>query len=152
MDEYKRSYPYTYSNQPKKRKKRQYFTKDIENLLYALGDGPISSDSTVQALDDLLVEFLVDTCHNVSLYAKSQGRTRIKMNDLVFALRQDPLKLARHQYIIEQHSNITKAKKMFDDKTAGEEGKKNKGEFFDFDDDEDEEEEDDGKKKKKSSK
>lgn len=139
--------------QNKRRKKKQYFTKDVENLLYALGDGPVSTDATIQALDELLHEYLVDTCHDLMLYAKSQGRTRIKMNDLVFVLRNDPLKLARYQYVITQNSYIKKMKQMIKDKYLGSEEKRGrKGEeeeFEEFDDEDEEEEEEEGDKKKR---
>lgn len=102
----------------RKRKKQRLFTKDIENLLYAMGDRPVSTDLTVNALEDILVEYLVDLSVNIHKFAKSQGRTRIKMNDLGFTLRNDPLKLARFQYIIEQSYKIERAKKMFEDKTT----------------------------------
>ncbi|ODV79113.1 TFIID-18kDa-domain-containing protein, partial [Suhomyces tanzawaensis NRRL Y-17324] len=102
-----------------RRKKFQgLFLRDIEYLLYALGDRPVSSDATVLCLDDIMVEFLVDLCHEVMGYSKSQGRSRVKMNDLVFAFRNDPLKLARFEYINKQNYRIQKAKKMFEEKTG----------------------------------
>ncbi|RLV92928.1 ERAD-associated E3 ubiquitin-protein ligase DOA10 [Spathaspora sp. JA1] len=101
----------------RKRKKQRLFTKDIENLLYAMGDRPVSTDSTVSALEDILVEYLSDLSSQILTFSRSQGRSRIKMNDLAFALRNDPLKLARFQYIIEQSHKIERAKKMFEDKT-----------------------------------
>ncbi|EGW29914.1 uncharacterized protein SPAPADRAFT_63545 [Spathaspora passalidarum NRRL Y-27907] len=100
----------------RKRRKQRLFTKDIENLLYAMGDRPVSTDATVSALEDILVEYLTDLSGQILMFARSQGRSRIKMNDLAFALRRDPLKLARFQYIIEQSQKIERAKKMFEDK------------------------------------
>lgn len=128
-----------------KRKKRQLFTKDIENLLYAMGDRPYSLNSTVSALEDILVDFISRLSHTMVHYAASQGRNRIKLNDLAFALRNDPLKLGRMMYILEQSHKIERAKKLFDEEQGTLD---KKGDLFGKlgDDDEDEEDgEGDGK-------
>lgn len=145
----------------KRKRKPRLFSKDIENLLFALGDRPALTDGTIAALEDVLIEYLVDLCHKFQSYAHTQGRTRVKMNDVVFALRNDPLKLARLEYIVEQNDRIQRAKKMFEAKTGSfaEIGGDKKGrEDQDSDDDLDDgdDEEDSGrttetKKKKKSS-
>ncbi|ABN67573.2 TFIID subunit, partial [Scheffersomyces stipitis CBS 6054] len=101
----------------RRKRKQRLFQKDIENLLFAMGDRPVSTDMSVLALEEILVEYLSDLCHSTMAYSRSQGRSRIKMNDLAFALRNDPLKLARFQYTIEQSYRIEKAKKMFEENT-----------------------------------
>lgn len=102
----------------KKRRKQKVFQRDIENLLYSLGDGPVSLDSTVQVLEEILTDYIADLSYHIYMYSKSQGRSRIKVNDLAFVLRNDPLKLSRFDYIIEQSYKIEKAKKMFENKTT----------------------------------
>lgn len=128
----------------KRKRKPRLFTKDIENLLFAMGDRPALTDATVAALEDILTEYLVELCHRFQAYAHTQGRTRVKMNDLVFALRNDPLKLARLEYIVEQNDRIQRAKKMFEAKTGNfnENGDKGKKGFADLDDDDDDDDED----------
>lgn len=106
------------SSSIKRRRKQRLFSKDIETLLYALGDGPVSTDATINALEEILVEYLMDLCHKTLQYSKSQGRSRIKIDDIPFALRNDPLKLSRFLYILEQSSKIEKAKKMFEEKNS----------------------------------
>lgn len=105
-----------------------------------MGDGPVSLDSTVNALEDCLVEYLSDMMHETSQFAKSQGRSKIKQDDLPFALRNDPMKLGRLQDIKELLNRITKARNMLD-----ETGTAN----MDFLDDDDEE---DGEKKPRKGK
>lgn len=99
-----------------------------------------------------MVEYLVDLSSKILTFAKSQGRSRIKMNDLAFALRNDPLKLARFQYIIEQNHRIERAKKLFEDKTGnfneGSTGNSGRN-MDDSDEDEDEQQNDADTKKKK---
>lgn len=105
-----------------------------------MGDGPVSLDSTVNCLEDCLVEFLEDLSRESLRFAKSHGRSRIKIDDLPFALRNDPLKLGRMNYIREQLAKIEKAKKLYDTNNV------NEKELFADDDDEDE---DTGKSKPK---
>lgn len=102
----------------RRRRRARIFSKDVETLLYALGDGPVSLDSTMTALEDCLVEYMTDLSHEALQFARSQGRSRIKIDDLPFALRNDPLKLGRLNYIREQLVRIEKAKKMFADNDA----------------------------------
>lgn len=102
----------------KKRRKQRLFTKDIEQLLYSLGDGPYSSDQTVNALEETLITYLTDMCHSTLQFARNQGRSRVKIDDFPFALRNDPYKLSRLEYIINQSQKIEKAKRIFDDKNV----------------------------------
>ncbi|CAI5760300.1 unnamed protein product [Candida verbasci] len=121
--------------QRKKRKRQRLFTKDIENLLYAMGDKPVSTELTVNTLEDILVDYITQLSYQMLNFARTQNRTRIKLNDLAFVLRNDPLGLARFQYIMEQSYKIERAKKMFDDST-----KDFKEDDFDNDDVEEDEE------------
>lgn len=98
----------------KRRRKQRLFTRDIEQLLYSLGDGPYSSDQTVNALEETLITYLSDLCHTSITFARNQGRSRVKIDDFPFALRNDPYKLSRLEYIINQSQKIEKAKKIFD--------------------------------------
>lgn len=124
-----------------RRRKRQLFTKDIENLLYAMGDGPVSLDSTVACLEDCLTDYLTDLAHESLRFARSQGRSRVKIDDLPFVLRRDPMKLGRMNYMRDQLIKIEKAKKMYDTNNV------NEKELF-----ADNDEEDEGNPKKKSKK
>lgn len=134
------------NNNIKKRRKRQrIFQKDIETLLYGMGD--LLLDPTVAALEDILQEYLLDLCNQTLVYAKSQGRSRIKMTDLAFAIRNDPLKLARYEYINEQTLRIDRAKKMLDDF-----GEDKQGNITDDEDDDDEGNKNQKKEKKRKNK
>lgn len=121
----------------RKRKRQNLFTRDIDNLLYSLGDGPSSLDSTINTLEESLVEYLGDLSTETLLFAKSKNRSRIKIDDLPFALRNDPAKLSRLEYVLNVGQKIAKAKKMFDDDD------KQMATYGNEDDDEDEDEYDD---------
>ncbi|OBA21896.1 TFIID-18kDa-domain-containing protein, partial [Metschnikowia bicuspidata var. bicuspidata NRRL YB-4993] len=119
------------SQHTRRRRRPRLFTKDIETLLYSMGDGPVSLDSTVNCLEDCLVEFLTDISHESLQFARLHGRLRIKVDDVPFALRNDPLKLGRMNYIREQLAKIEKAKKLYDTNNV------NEREYFADEDDED---------------
>ena len=121
-------------NNSKRKRKQALFTKDIDLLLYALGDAPYSLDSTVNTLEDCLTDFLCNVSQSALGYAKSKNRSRIKIDDLPFTLRNDPYKLARMEYIINQSIRIENAKKIFDDDD------KKLTAYADDDDDDDDEE------------
>ena len=106
--------PYSAYQGIRRRKKQRLFTKDIEQLLYSLGDGPPSYEQTVNSLEEILISFLGDVCHAASAYAKSQGNSRVRVDDLPYALRNDPFKLSRMEYIINQSQRIERARKMFE--------------------------------------
>ncbi|KAG7193243.1 Transcription initiation factor TFIID subunit 13 [Scheffersomyces spartinae] len=99
----------------KRKRKQRLFLKDVAQLLWALGDPSPSNEATITALDDILVEWVVDLCHKLQRYAKAHGRTRVKMDDVPFTLRNDPAKLARFQHLTEQIVRILEARRLFDD-------------------------------------
>lgn len=133
-----------------KRKRKGLFTKDIENLLFAMGDAPYTQESTINAIEDILIDYVTMLASKMVHRASSQGRrNRIKLNDLAFVLRHDPLKLSRMLYILEQSHRIEKAKKMFNDDddaqdASGKKVKRKGGGLFDDESDGDDDEEDDG--------
>lgn len=119
----------------RKRRKQRLFTRDIEQLLFALGDGPFSLEPTINALEESLVEYLGDLCTATQIYSRSKNRNRIKVDDLPFSLRNDPHKLSRLEYIVNQSQRIENAKKIFD------EDDKRLADYGDDDNEEEEEEE-----------
>lgn len=111
-----------------------------------MGDGPISQEATVACLEDCLVDYLTDLAHESLRYARSQGRSRVKIDDLPFALRHDPMKLGRMNYMRDQLIKIERAKKMYDTNNV------NEKELFADDDDEGVDEEKTQKSPKKPKK
>lgn len=86
------------------------------------------------------MEYLSDMMHETSQFAKSQGRSKIKQDDLPFALRNDPMKLGRLEDIKELLNKITRARNMLDESATA---------TLEYLDDEDEEE---GEKKPRKGK
>lgn len=137
---------------PRKRKKQRLFTRDIENLLFSLGDGPTSLDSTINTLEEALVEYLCDLSTDTLRYARSKNRNRIKIDDLPFTLRNDPAKLSRLEYVLNQSQRIARARRMFDDDDKKMANYGDDDDFGDDDDDEDDGDDDEGQNKSSGAK
>lgn len=63
-------------------------------LLRAFGD-PYPLPSTVSLLDEIITDFIIETCHNAALSASYSRRQKIKVDDFKWVLRRDAKKLGR---------------------------------------------------------
>ncbi|EJS42498.1 taf13p [Saccharomyces arboricola H-6] len=99
----------------RKLKKTNLFNKDVSSLLYAYGDVPQPLQATVQCLDELVSGYLVDICTNAFHTAQNSQRNKLRLEDLKFALRNDPVKLGRAEELIATNKLITEAKKQFNE-------------------------------------
>lgn len=124
----------------RRRRKTRLFTGDVKALLYAFGDVEEPNYETVNVLEDVLINYLIDTCHDAAAFAKTTHRQKIKVDDFKFALRKDPMKHGRIQELLALQKIITDAKKQFDNS----EGKSVKAAGQGHHDEDDEDEEDDG--------
>ncbi|KAF2479931.1 hypothetical protein BDY17DRAFT_234819, partial [Neohortaea acidophila] len=84
------------------RNKGQVFsTSDLSDFLYAFGDHtrtPASQTSlptTISALDEILTDFVIETCHAAALSASYSRRQKIKVDDFKWVLRKDERMLGR---------------------------------------------------------
>lgn len=116
----------------KKKPKPRLFTKDVKALLYAYGDVEEPLPETVNAVEDLLVNYVVDLCHDAHAYSKVTLRQKVRVEDFKFALRKDPYKYGRLEELLLMQKKIESARKQFDNT----EGKNFKSMAVD-DDDED---------------
>ncbi|ODV93882.1 hypothetical protein PACTADRAFT_23700, partial [Pachysolen tannophilus NRRL Y-2460] len=111
-------------------KQSKVFTNELSSLLFAHGDVNHSDPQTIAVLEDILINYLVDICtktleytnkhpSNVSKSSKySQGgsnlptHNRVKVEDLLFVLRNDPLKLSRANELLKLQKIIVDARKQ----------------------------------------
>ncbi|CCH41955.1 hypothetical protein BN7_1494 [Wickerhamomyces ciferrii] len=119
----------------RKRKKVKFFTSDVKSLLYAFGDVENPLPETVNALEDILITYIIDTCHEASAFAKTTKRQKIKVDDFKFVLRRDPVKHGRVQELLNLQKIIQDARKQFDNS----EGKSLKNANYVAEDDDDDE-------------
>ncbi|KAI9307124.1 transcription initiation factor IID, 18kD subunit-domain-containing protein [Cunninghamella echinulata] len=90
------------------------FAKDLKLLMYGFGDDPNPSGDSIALMDDLVIDYIIETCQKVAKLSESRGKIRVE--DFKFVLRKDPKKLARIEELIYMNEDIRRAKQIFDDK------------------------------------
>ncbi|KAK2736016.1 Transcription initiation factor TFIID subunit 13 [Myotisia sp. PD_48] len=97
------------------------FGNEIRQLLYAYGDTvPHSSfaqepnTETVRVLDEIVTDFIIETCHEAARVASYSSRQKVKVDDFRFILRRDPIKLGRVQELFRLERELKDARKAFD--------------------------------------
>ncbi|KIW27278.1 uncharacterized protein PV07_07032 [Cladophialophora immunda] len=78
---------------------------------------------TLRVLDEILTDFIIETCHNAVGVSVYSGRAKLKVSDFEFAIRKDAIKLGRVQEMFKKKREIDNKKKLFDT-TEGKEGHK----------------------------
>nr|POE75772.1 transcription initiation factor tfiid subunit 13 [Quercus suber] len=73
---------------------------ELISLLYAYGSNPHSQThtqlpSTISVLDEILTDFIIETCHTAALCASYSRRQKIKVDDFKWVLRRDEALLGR---------------------------------------------------------
>ncbi|KAI9796527.1 MAG: Transcription initiation factor TFIID subunit 13, partial [Piccolia ochrophora] len=106
---------------------QQNFTKDLRALLFATGDSPPSLPSTLQTLDEIVTDYIIETCHEASRYASYARRQKIKVDDFRFVLRRDPAKLGRVQELLAMDKLLKAERRLFDEKDDRVEGVEGEG-------------------------
>ncbi|KAL1584532.1 hypothetical protein WHR41_07088 [Cladosporium halotolerans] len=97
------------------RQKGQVFSSDdLGSLLVAFGDHPPPLPSTITALDEILTDFIIETCHYAALSASYSRRQKIKADDFKFVLRRDEVLLGRVQEQLWRERKLKEDRKMVD--------------------------------------
>ncbi|KAI9701522.1 MAG: Transcription initiation factor TFIID subunit 13 [Candelina mexicana] len=98
------------------------FPADLRALLYGFGDDREPLPETIKVLDEIVTDYIIETCHAAAQSASYSRRQKIKVDDFKFALRKDPSKLGRVQELLRMEKVLKGARKAFDaddDKVAG---------------------------------
>ncbi|KAK2760884.1 Transcription initiation factor TFIID subunit 13 [Arachnomyces sp. PD_36] len=112
-------------SEPRARATRQKgqlnFGPELKQMLHAYGDPLPHPDlpqeplpETVRVLDDIVTDFVIDSCHSAAAVATHAGRQKVKADDFHFMLRGDPTKLGRVQELIRMEKELKEARKVFD--------------------------------------
>lgn len=108
--------------------KQKLFSNDLKALLCAYGDSSSPNADTIQALEDILISYLADIMTEANKARVLQKKNKLTVEDIMFALRKDPVKLGRAYDLKEMDRQITMAKKMFgDDEIDKKKGQKKDG-------------------------
>lgn len=85
---------------------------------------------TIRVLDEMLTDFIIETCHNAVTIASYSGRAKLKLSDFEFVLRGDAVKLGRVQEMFKKKRDIDNKKKLFDTNEGKEGTKMNVGDLM----------------------
>ncbi|KAK7732783.1 hypothetical protein SLS57_000726 [Botryosphaeria dothidea] len=104
-----------------RQKGQQFDTRDLEAYLIAFGDDRNPLPETVRVLDEIITDFIIETCHEAALCASYSRRAKIKVDDFKFILRKDPVKLGRVTELLNKEKEIKSQRKVFavDDEQIG---------------------------------
>lgn len=69
---------------------------------------------TVRVLDEVVTDFIIETCHTAAQCATYARRQKIKVDDFRFALRRDPVKLGRVHELLRVERELKEARRAFD--------------------------------------
>ncbi|KAF2210348.1 hypothetical protein CERZMDRAFT_45271 [Cercospora zeae-maydis SCOH1-5] len=95
---------------------------DLSELLYAFGDTPSPLTPTINTLDEILSDFIIETCHSAALCASYSRRQKIKADDFRWVLRKNPALLGRVNEQLYRVKYITNQRKLMDFDGYGKEG------------------------------
>ena len=92
--------------------KRRIFGKELRCMLYGYGDDRNPYTETVDFLDDVVIQFIVDMTHK----AMEIGRPgRVQVEDIIFLVRKHPRMYARVRELLTMNEELKKARKAFDE-------------------------------------
>ncbi|KAF2625241.1 TFIID-18kDa-domain-containing protein [Macroventuria anomochaeta] len=97
-----------------RQKGQQFPTQDLEAFLLAFGDNDFPLPETVRVLDEIVTDYIIETCHEAAAVAHHARRAKIKLDDFKFMLRRDTGKLGRVSEMLETDKELKRKRKAFD--------------------------------------
>lgn len=100
---------------PHLKKTRTLFDRpQVEAFLLAFGDNDYPLPETVRVLDEIVTDYIIETCHEAAAIAHHARRAKIKLDDFKFMLRRDTGKLGRVSEMLETDKELKRKRKAFD--------------------------------------
>ena len=101
----------------------------MKTLLYAFGAPTDPSEpptrpsepypETLRLLDEIVTDFIIETCHNAVAVATYSGRQKLKMDDFLWVLRKDTAKLGRVKRALWKEKQMKQSRRIFDASAMG---------------------------------
>ncbi|KAH6674536.1 transcription initiation factor IID, 18kD subunit-domain-containing protein [Halenospora varia] len=79
----------------KNRGQQNFNDAELQLLLFAFGDVNQPLESTRKVLDELLTDFITELCFEAARSAQIAGRQKIKLDDIKWACRNNPVYLGK---------------------------------------------------------
>jgi transcription initiation factor TFIID subunit 13 len=97
------------------KKTRTLFDRpQVEAFLLAFGDNDYPLPETVRVLDEIVTDYIIESCHEAAAVAHHARRAKIKLDDFKFMLRRDTGKLGRVSEMLETDKELKRKRKAFD--------------------------------------
>lgn len=87
--------------------------KIVETFLLAFGDNDYPLPETTRILDEIITDYIIETCHEAASVAHHARRAKIKLDDFKFMLRRDTGKLGRVSDMLETDKELKNKRKAF---------------------------------------
>jgi len=85
-------------------------------MMYAFGDqNDEQLDESVRVLDEIVTDYIIETCHTAAKAAEVSGRTKLKGDDFKYAIRKDEVATGRVKELAVADKTIKSERKNFDD-------------------------------------
>jgi transcription initiation factor TFIID subunit 13 len=111
---------------PHLKKTQLLLTKStVEAFLLAFGDNDYPLPETVRVLDEIVTDYIIESCHEAAAVAHHARRAKIKLDDFKFMLRRDTGKLGRVSEMLETDKELKRKRKK--KKKKKEKGRKERG-------------------------
>lgn len=97
---------------------------ELISLLYAYGSNPHTQThtqlpQTISVLDEILTDFIIETCHSAALCASYSRRQKIKVDDFKWVLRRDEALLGRVLESLWKEQDLKEKRRGFDPEGLG---------------------------------
>lgn len=86
----------------------------VSRFLFAHGDSHTPLELSKRVLDELVTDFITETCFEAHRSAQLAGRQKIKLDDIKFACRKNPQYLGKIQETLDKKTEIDAARKLVD--------------------------------------
>lgn len=92
----------------------QFTSGEIEALITAFGDPNTPAlPQTILTLDQIITDFIIETCWAAAMCASYSRRAKIKVEDFKFMLRRDPKKLGRVTQLLLMDKKLRQGRQGF---------------------------------------
>jgi len=88
------------------------FRKELRSMLYGFGDDKNPSEETLDALEQIVIDYIRQVCEKCLQVGKPN---RLTLEDIHYLIRRDAKKFARVKELLSMHDELKKARKAFDD-------------------------------------
>lgn len=80
-------------------------------MMHGFGDDPVPYNETVDIMEDLVIEFIVEMTQRAMDVGK---KGKIHVEDILYLIKKDPKKYARVRDLLQMNEELKQAKRIFE--------------------------------------